>query len=147
MIDACLKGKHEMIVCYALDRFSRSANAAIQQILKLSDHGIGFASATQHALNLASDMPMRRSILAIFAELAEMERETIVSRVKDGLAAAKKRGVKLGAPTKIKPDHVKAVKKMKGLGYTYKEINEHTKLSVGSIAKILKGLNEGCNKS
>ena len=43
-------------------------------------------------------------MLAAFAEIAEIERDTIVARVRSGLEAAKRRGVVLGAPIKVTDD-------------------------------------------
>ena len=45
-------------------------------------------SVTQPVLNLGHENPFRRTMLAAFAEIAELERETIVAQVVAELEAA-----------------------------------------------------------
>ena len=96
MIELARAGEVDTIVCYTLDRFSRSASFAIRTILELDSCGVAFISITQPILNLGHENPFRRTMLAAFSEIAEIERDVIVQRVKDGLAAAVRRGKKLG---------------------------------------------------
>src|SRR5581483_8443483 len=96
MLKDAFAGKIETIIVYKLDRFSRNANDAIKLLLDLDSAGVAFISATQPVLCLGHDNPFRRTMLAAFAEIAEIERETIVARVRAGMKAAKARGVKLG---------------------------------------------------
>jgi DNA invertase Pin-like site-specific DNA recombinase len=132
--------RHEIdtIVVYRLDRFSRDANTAIRSILELDQHGVAFVSVSQPMLNLGHDVPFRRTILAAFAEIAELERETIVDRVKAGLAAAKKRGTRLGAPVKADSDAHSQAALLRAQGLTIAQISERLELSVGTVHKLLK---------
>ncbi len=131
-------GKVDTIIVYKLDRFSRNATTAINQILNLDQKGVAFISVTQPVLNLGHENPFRRTMLAAFAEIAEIERETIVARVKAGLEAAKKRGVKLGPPQKIKPEHITQMQELRRQGASYKSISSKLGFSVGAIHKALK---------
>ena len=81
MLEAAYAGKIDTIVVYKLDRFSRHATTAIRLILSLDDVNVAFISVTQPVLNLGHENPFRRTMLAAFAEIAEIERETIVARV------------------------------------------------------------------
>jgi DNA invertase Pin-like site-specific DNA recombinase len=92
LIRCAFEQRIDTIVVYRLDRLSRHATEAIQILLSLDQAGVGFISITQPVLNLGLDNPFRRTMLAAFSEIAEIERETIVSRVRSGLEAARKRG-------------------------------------------------------
>lgn len=129
--------KFDTIVVYRLDRLSRNATDAIQVLLELDKYGVGFISVTQPILNLGADNPFRRTILAAFAELAEIERETIVARVKAGLKAAKNRGVKLGQPIKYTNKDIEVIRSLKNKGKSYRQISSEIGLSIGTISKIL----------
>ena len=138
LMDMVAKCEIDTIVVYRLDRFGRNATVAIRILLDLDDHGVAFISVTQPVLNLGHENPFRRTILAAFAEIAEIERETIVARVKSGLDAARKRGVKLGPPTKITDKNVEDIKRLREEGMSYKSISSTVGLSIGSVHNTLK---------
>ena len=54
-----------------------------------------------------------RLIFHVFGSIAEFERERIVERTKEGLAAARKRGRVGGRPRKLSPDQRAEVRKMR----------------------------------
>lgn len=139
LMDMAMSRTIDTIVVYRLDRFSRDANTAIRTILDLDSHGVAFISVTQPVLNLGHEMPFRRTMLAAFAEIAELERETIVARVRSGLEAAKKAGTKLGAPVKVSPAKQRVARELRVQGSSYKSIAKHLDISVGSVHSMING--------
>lgn len=140
LLQLALSKKIDTIVVYRLDRLSRNATVAIKTLLELDEYGVGFISVTQPVLNLGHANPFRRTMLAAFAEIAEIERETIVARVRSGLEAAKKRGVVLGAPVKLTEEVKERAKQLRSDGYSYKDIAVELGLSVGTIHTALKAM-------
>ena len=139
MLKAAYAGKLDTIVVYRLDRFSRHASSAIRLILTLDEAGVAFISVTQPVLNLGHENPFRRTMLAAFAEIAELERETIVARVQAGLQAARKRGVRLGAPPKITAEIKEQAMVLRAAGHNLRSISKTLQISLGSLSKLFQG--------
>lgn len=138
MMEASHTKKIDTIIVYKLDRFSRHATTAIRLLLNLDEEGVAFISVTQPVLNLGHENPFRRTMLAAFAEIAEIERETIVARVKAGLDAAKRRGVQLGAPKKISNLTLQRAHELRAQGFSIRKIAKDLEVSVGTVSTMLK---------
>ncbi|MEI6833680.1 MAG: recombinase family protein [bacterium] len=138
LLGLAINRKIDTIVVYRLDRLSRNATVAIKTLLELDEYGVGFISVSQPVLNLGHANPFRRTMLAAFAEIAEIERETIVARVRSGLDAARRRGVVLGAPVKVNDEAVSKARALRAQGLSYKDIAAELGISVGSVHKALK---------
>ncbi len=139
LLEAAYAQKIDTILVYRLDRFSRNASDAIKTLISLDEAGVGFISITQPVLNLGHENPFRRTMLAAFAEIAEIERQTIVTRVKAGLKAAKERGVKLGPPTKVDDKVRSQVLAKRSEGLSYRAIAKDLGLSYNLIYKVAQG--------
>ena len=85
-----------------------------------------------------NENPFRRTMLAAFAEIAELERTTIVARVRAGLQAARKRGVELGPPRKITDELRQHASELRQQGKTIRSIAQELQLSTGSVSKLLR---------
>lgn len=142
LLKAASQGKFDTLVVYRLDRFSRNASEAIKTLLTLDEAGVAFISVSQPVLNLGHENPFRRTMLAAFAEIAEIERQTIVTRVKAGLEAAKARGVKLGAPVKGTPELRDLVQEKRALGQSYRAIAKELNISYGAVYNLANHLAE-----
>jgi DNA invertase Pin-like site-specific DNA recombinase len=85
----------DMFVIWDLDRAFRSAKDALIELDRLRGRGIDFLIANLH---LDTTTPHGRLVYTIMGGLAEFERETLSRRTKEGLAAARLRGKRLGRP-------------------------------------------------
>ncbi len=96
--------KGDVLVVLDLDRLGRLAGELIRLVDELEAKGVGF-----RALNASFDTttPMGRAFLQIQAAFAEMERNVIRQRVKEGIAAARVRGRKGGRPRLMTPERLR----------------------------------------
>lgn len=91
----------DVLVVWSLDRAFRSALDALTTIEKLYERGIGL-----EVVNLGIDLnsPVGRVFFTITAALDELERARLSERTSEGMAAARRRGVRLGRPPKLCAD-------------------------------------------
>jgi DNA invertase Pin-like site-specific DNA recombinase len=89
----------DSLVVWDLDRAFRSTIDAISHAEALTKRNIGFRILT---LNVDTQTPDGMLIYTIMAAMAEHERRQISKRTKEGLEAARRRGVRLGRPPCLK---------------------------------------------
>ena len=87
------KGKVDMIVVYKIDRLSRSLLDFAQLVKTLEKHNCSFVSVTQHFNTCDS---MGKLTLNILLSFAQFERELGAERVRDKIAASRKKGMWTG---------------------------------------------------
>lgn len=95
MLDMLREG--DVIVIWKLDRLGRSMSHLVRTIEDLNKRGIGLKCLTQ---DIDTTTANGRLVFGIFAAIAEFEREMIRERTKAGMAAAIKRGTKIGRNNK-----------------------------------------------
>lgn len=91
-------GKVKTVVCWKLDRLSRSLRDGINVLCDWLDKDVRVVAVAQQ-LDFAG--PAGKMVAAVLFALAEMERENLRENTKRGLAAAKAKGVKLGKRPKL----------------------------------------------
>jgi site-specific DNA recombinase len=82
-------GKIDVVVCYKVDRLSRSLLDFAKMMEVFDRHGVSFAAVTQQ-FNTATSMG--RLVLNVLLSFAQFEREIISERTRDKIAAARRKG-------------------------------------------------------
>lgn len=95
--------KGDTLVVWKLDRLGRDLRHLVNTIHDLAERGVAFRVLTGHGASIDTTKPAGKLVFGIFAALAEFERELISERTKAGLASARARGRKGGAPFKMTP--------------------------------------------
>ena len=91
-------GRVDIIVVYKVDRLTRSL-ADFAKLVELFDqHAVSFVSVTQ-SFNTTSSMG--RLTLNVLLSFAQFEREVIGERVRDKIAASKRKGIWVGGPVPL----------------------------------------------
>ena len=104
-LDACLKAlrRDDTLVIWKLDRLGRDLRHLVNTVGDLTKRGIGLKVLAGEGASIDTTTANGRLIFAIFAGLAEFERELIIERTRAGLASARARdmiassGFELGA--------------------------------------------------
>ncbi len=126
------------VLCFRLDRISRNAADAMRTLLRWMKLDVEFFATSQSILQLGKSNPLRLTITSLFAEMAELEREAIVSRVKAGLAAAKARGVKLGRQYRLTQEQMGELRTLRDQGNTCRQLAKHFGISHSTAARMAK---------
>jgi site-specific DNA recombinase len=95
LLDDVGAGEIDVIVVYKVDRLTRSL-AHFAKLVELFDtHNISFASVTQPFNTTTS---MGRLTLNVLLSFAQFEREIASERIRDKMAASKRKGIWVGGP-------------------------------------------------
>lgn len=98
MLQDVMAGKVDVIVVYKVDRLTRSLADFAKIVEILDEHGASFVSVTQSFNTTTS---MGRLTLNVLLSFAQFEREVTGERIRDKIAASKKKGIWMGGPVPL----------------------------------------------
>ena len=131
-------GKIDIIVVYKVDRLTRSL-ADFAKLVELFDaHRVSFVSVTQQFNTTTS---MGRLTLNVLLSFAQFEREVTSERIRDKIAASKRKGLwvggmaPLGYDTKDRQDYRQSAKRHDSVRYIFQRY-----LDLGSLNLLMADL-------
>lgn len=96
-----------------LDRAFRSTIDALLHADALRERGVHFRIAT---LNIDTSTEFGELLYTVVAAFARFERRTLIRRTKEGMAAARRRGVHVGRPYALSPEKIAIAHEWVGAG-------------------------------
>lgn len=104
-LEACLKALRagDTLAVWKLDRLGRDLRHLVNLVGDLTKRDVGLKVLAGEGASIDTTTANGRLVFAIFAGLAEFEREVISERTKAGLASARARGRHGGRPFKMTP--------------------------------------------
>lgn len=94
-------GKIKKVLVHEISRIARRPSVAHTFVETLEQCGVSLywhAHSIETLLSSGKRNPAAAIMLALLAEMARAEKETLVERIKSGLEEARRKGVKLGRP-------------------------------------------------
>lgn len=88
----------DVIVVYKVDRLTRSLSDFAKLVELFDANGVSFVSVTQ-AFNTTNSMG--RLTLNVLLSFAQFEREVTAERIRDKVAASKRKGMRMGGPVPL----------------------------------------------
>ena len=88
-------GKFDVVLVWRFDRFARSTKFLLNCLEEFNELDLDFVSKMD---NVDTSTSMGKMIFTILGSVAELERNTMIERVKAGMAAARRRGAVFGRP-------------------------------------------------
>lgn len=132
MLKAARDGQLCGIIVYSFSRFARSVThllSALQEFKKLE---IKFHSLTE---SLDLDSPLGIACFTILGAIAQLERDILAERVRNGLLNAKSKGIHIGRK-KTRPSEL--IRTLIRSGLSYRECSRIAKHSQGSVGAEIK---------
>jgi len=150
MMDFINSNKIEKVLTWELSRIGRSAVQVLQTIEILNKAKVSLYIKNYNLETLNSDNtinPLSQFMVQILNSVNEMERQTIVQRLKSGYIAARKNGTKVGRKTgiQVKSDEQfltenKEVAKLLKQGYSVRKVMKLTDRSSGTVQKVKRSI-------
>jgi DNA invertase Pin-like site-specific DNA recombinase len=127
MMTAVRNGEIDKVVVYSFSRFARSTTHLLGALEEFRKMSVSFISYTEQ---IDTNSPMGRAFFTVIAAIAQLERELIVERVKNGLKNAKAKGKHIGRKKTRNSALIRALLAKK---IPYRKIAEIANCSHGSI--------------
>lgn len=125
----------DTVIVESISRFARNTRDLLDLVERLTEKQVEFVSRKEA---IDTTTPTGKFMLTVFAAVAELEREYILQRQREGIAIAKQQGKHRGRPPKAYPDferiaarwqkgEITAVQAMKQLGMSKTRFYERVK--------------------
>lgn len=125
----------DTVIVESISRFARNTRDLLDLVEQLIAKQVEFVSRKEA---IDTTTPIGKFMLTVFAAVAELEREYILQRQREGIAIAKQQGKYRGRPPKVYPDferiaarwqkgEITAVQAMKQLGMSKTRFYERVK--------------------
>lgn len=125
----------DVVVVTKYDRLARSLKDLLEIVDQIQAQGAGFQSIGE---DIDTTSPAGRLVFHVFASIAQFERERIVERTIEGLAAARNRGRIGGRPPALSPAQKVEVKRMRDEDLrSIPEIASLFKVSTKTIRRVI----------
>jgi DNA invertase Pin-like site-specific DNA recombinase len=124
----------DRVVVYSFSRYARSTSHLLSALEEFKKLGVEFVSISE---NIETNSPLGVAIFSILGAVAQLERDILIERVKNGLANAKAKGVQLG---RKKTRDSELIRRLYLTGVTYREIGRIAKCSSGAVSAEVREL-------
>jgi DNA invertase Pin-like site-specific DNA recombinase len=127
-------GLIEKVIVYSFSRYARSVTHLLRALEEFKKMDVGFVSTTE---NIDTNTPLGSAIFAILGAVAQLERDLIAERVRNGLANAKAKGIHIG---RVKERDSDLIRKLRASGMTFRDCARVAKCSTGAISAEMRAV-------
>lgn len=128
---------HDVVVVESISRLGRNTLDILNLIQLLHKKQIKFVSLKEQ---MDTETPTGRAMLQMMSVIAELERNLLADRVKEGIAASRRRGVTVGRPRIAQEKLDIAIRMYQSGDYSVKEILATNQISSGTFYREVNRL-------
>lgn len=134
MMNDVREGMIEKVIVYSFSRYARSVTHLLRALEEFKKLSVGFVSITE---SIDTNTPLGSAVFTILGAVAQLERDLIAERVRNGLANAKAKGVRIG---RLKTRDSDLIRKLKASGMTYRQIAQIARCSTAAVGSEMRAL-------
>lgn len=129
-------GLIEQVIVYSFSRYARSVTHLLRALEEFKKLDVSFVSITEC---IDTSTPLGSAVFTILGAVAQLERDLIAERVRNGLAnaKAKAKGIRVG---RLKTRDSDLIRKLKMKGMTYREIAKIAGCSSGAVSAEIRAM-------
>lgn len=142
LLAAARRGEFDVLVVWRSDRLFRSLRHMVNTLAELGALGVEFVSATEP---FDTTTPQGQLLMHMVAAFAEFERGVLRERTKAGIAAARRRGARVGRP-RVNVD-VDRVCGMRAAGLSVRRIARELNIGSSTVHRLLTATPAGVPKT
>lgn len=124
----------DTVLVESISRLGRNTLDILVLIQQLEEKGIEFISIKE---NMDTSTPTGKAMLQLMGVIAELERNLIAERIREGLKASQRRGTHVGRPRKDPEIMNVALKMYDSEEYSVKEILKATNIAQGTLYRAI----------
>lgn len=128
------EGLIDKVIVYSFSRYARSVTHLLRALEEFKKLSVGFVSITE---SIDTNTPLGSAVFTILGAVAQLERDLIAERVRNGLANAKAKGVRIG---RLKTRDSDLIRKLKARGMTYRQIAQIAGCSPGAVSAEVRAM-------
>lgn len=128
----------DVVLVYSVDRIGRNMGSVISMVEELDSRGVALVI---HKQGIQTHTPEGKILVGFFSLMAQMERDFIASRVRDGIAVAKAKGVVFGRK-KMSQQKVTQIIEMRRLGKSMNHIAVQLGVGNSQVLRICRAMVE-----
>jgi DNA invertase Pin-like site-specific DNA recombinase len=132
MMKAVEAGEIENVIVFAFSRYARSVSHMLKGLEAMRKHKTNFISLTE---KLDLNTSLGHVVFVIISAIAQLERDLIAERVKNGLVAARARGKRIG---RVRKRNDALIHSLLSAGLSFREIAKIAVCSHGSVSASKK---------
>jgi DNA invertase Pin-like site-specific DNA recombinase len=125
----------DTLIVWKLDRFARSLKDLIAMLDDLRARNVKFRSLTEQ---IDTETPTGRAMWQMIGVFAELERNFIAERTREGIKAARKRGVRFGRKRALTGDKLKLAKQLHRQGQPLGQIASSLEVHRSTLYRRLR---------
>jgi len=136
MMKAVESGEIDSVIVFAFSRYARSVTHMLRGLETFKKQNTNFVSLTE---KLDLNTSLGHVVFVIISAIAQLERDLIAERVRNGLAAARARGKVLG---RVRKRNSALIESLLQAGLSFREVARVAKCSHGSVSAQLAALSQ-----